>query len=223
MKNGKRMCPSDYLGAMRIYLKKAIAGVCILIALPFYFLFRINKLFLDKETAFQGLSQLMSLLPGLPGNFIRRGFYCLSLRRCTLDCTISFGTIFSTPECEIGRHVYIGAYSVISDSIIEDDVLIGSHVHIISGKHAHGFKDHGIPIRLQGTSREAIHIGQDSWIGNGAMLMANVGGGCVVGAGTVVIKNVPENVIVAGNPARVIKARLDPKLSEVTRTGYQDL
>ena len=42
---------------------------------------------------------------------------------------------------------------------------------------------------------------------NGAMIMANIGANCVVGAGSVVIDDIPENAIVAGNPARVIKVR----------------
>src|SRR5688572_20619833 len=109
-------------------------------ASPVYLIYLLNTLFVDPETALQGPSQLLSLLPGRPGNYARKGFYALSLRHCSQDCTISFGTIVSTPECEIGSHVYIGAYCVISDSIIGDDTLIGSHVHVISGKHAHGFE-----------------------------------------------------------------------------------
>lgn len=176
---------------------------------PFYGLYRLNALFLDKETAFQGLSQLMSLMPGRLGTLLRKGFYGLSLRRCSPDCAISFGTIVSTPDCEIGRHVYIGAYCVISDSIIGDDCLIGSHVHIISGKHAHGFDASDTPMRLQKGSRHAISIGRNSWIGNGAIVMADVGDGCIVGAGSVITKVVTEDSVVAGNPARVIRKRTE--------------
>jgi acetyltransferase-like isoleucine patch superfamily enzyme len=176
---------------------------------PFYGLYRLNALFLDKETAFQGLSQLVSLMPGRLGTLLRKGFYALSLERCSPDCAISFGTIVSTPDCEIGRHVYIGAYCVISDSVIGDDCLIGSHVHIISGKHAHGFDASDTPMRLQKSSRRAIHIGRNSWIGNGAIVMADVGNGCVVGAGSVVTKKVGDDSVVAGNPARFIRQRED--------------
>lgn len=192
---------------IRLLVKKAVSVFSIFIAFPFYLIFRINSLFLDKETAFQGLSQLMSLWPGLPGNLMRKGFYRLTLRRCSSDCTISFGTIFSTPNCEIGRHVYIGAYCVISDSIIQDDVLIGSQVHIISGKHAHGFKGQAIPIRLQPTSRSIVRVGANTWIGNGAIIMANIGDGCILGAATVVTKEIGENSVAVGNPAKVIRDR----------------
>jgi len=192
---------------MRNVAKRLMTLLSFLGAVPFYLLYRINALFLDKETAIQGPSQLMSLWPGWFGNYLRKGFYVLSLRRCSADCTISFGTIFSTPECEIGRNVYIGAYCVISDSTIGDGTLIGSHVHLISGKHAHGFEASDVPIRLQKTARSEIRIGGNSWIGSGAIVMADVGQGSVVGAGSVVTKEIPDDSVAVGNPAKVIKTR----------------
>lgn len=196
-------------GGVRSWIKRVMLAGAFLSAFPFYLIYRLNRLFLNAETAFQGLSQFMSMLPGLPGNWIRKGFYILTLRRCSPDCTISFGTLFSTPECEIGRHVYIGAYCVISDSIIGDDVLIGSHTHIISGKHAHSFASLDQPMRLQPVSRSVVHIGADSWIGNGALIMADVGRGSVVGAGSVVTREIAEDSVAAGNPARVLRKRTD--------------
>jgi len=164
------------LRGIRSLMKLVLSFFSFFTALPFYLFYRINTLFLDKETAFQGPSQLMSLWPGWLGNYPRKGFYVLSLRQCSPNCTISFGAIFSTSECKIGRNVYIGAYyCVISDSTIGGDTLVGSHVHLISGKHAHGFEASDIPIRLQQTSRSAIRIGGNSWFGNGAIIMANEG------------------------------------------------
>jgi len=195
-------------GGWRGLAKRAILAVSLVVVSPIYLWYRLNLLFLDREGAIQGLSQFMALLPGIPGNFARRGFYYLALRRCSPDCTISFGTIFSTPECEIGSHVYIGAYCVISDCAIGDDTLIGSQVHVISGKHAHGFDDADVPMRLQKTSRSAVHIGSNTWIGNGAIVMADIAKGCVVGAGSVVTRPVPDDSIAAGNPARVIRSRV---------------
>ena len=196
-------------GSSREVVKRLLFVAAATLTSPLYVLYRFNALFMDKETAFQGVSQFMSLLPGIPGTLLRKGFYGLSLRRCSPDCAISFGTIVSTPDCEIGRHVYVGAFCVISDSVIGDDVLIGSQVHIISGKHAHGFEASDTPMRLQKPSRHAISIGENSWIGNGAVVMADVGRGSVIGAGSVVTKPVAEDSVVAGNPARLIRKRTD--------------
>ena len=77
----------------------------------------------------------------------------------------------------------------------------------MSGKGQHDFSDLDVPIKEQGGTFEKIVIGQNCWVGNGAMIMANIGANCVVGAGSVVIDDIPENAIVAGNPARVIKVR----------------
>jgi acetyltransferase-like isoleucine patch superfamily enzyme len=51
-----------------------------------------------------------------------------------------------------------------------------------------------------------IDIGQDCWIGAGAIVMAPVGAGTTIGAGAVVVQTVEPGVVAVGNPARVIKA-----------------
>jgi len=225
------MCSADLerygSNGIRLLFKRLIFSVFFIATLPLYLFYRIKVVFLGKETAMRGPSQLLSLFPGLLGDSIRKGFYALSLRRCSPDCTVSFGTTFSTPECEIGDNVYIGAYCEISDSIIGNDVLIGSRVHIISGKHAHGFEMQDLPIRLQPTSRTPIWIGENSWIGNGAIVMARIGRGCVIGAGSVVTKEIPDNSVAVGNPARVIKARCaeskpDPDMA-VSTAAHMDV
>ncbi|MCP5007919.1 MAG: acyltransferase, partial [Planctomycetes bacterium] len=55
---------------------------------------------------------------------------------------------------------------------------------------------------------EKISIGEDTWIGNGSVVMANIGKKCIVGAGSVVTKDVEEYSIVAGNPAKLLKKRI---------------
>lgn len=192
---------------MKNWIKKVFFLVALFFVSPPFLIYKINSLFLTKEIAFQGISQLMSLMPGLIGNHIRKGFYWLSLNKCSPECTISFGTLFSSPNCEIGRYVYIGANCMISDSIIEDNVLIGSNVHILSGKYTHGFSTVDVPIRLQKSSRTTVRIGEDTWVGNGAIIMANVGKKCIIGAGSIVTKEIEDYSVAVGNPARVIKKR----------------
>jgi acetyltransferase-like isoleucine patch superfamily enzyme len=52
-----------------------------------------------------------------------------------------------------------------------------------------------------------VRIGADCWIGGGAIIMADVGPNTIIGAGAVVTRAIPANVIAAGVPARVIKNR----------------
>ena len=124
---------------------------------------------------------------------------------CSADTVVSFLTLFSQRDTEISTGVYIGPQCNIGKCKIGRDTLLGSGVHIMSGKGQHNFDDLSKPIKEQGGIFEKVSIGQDSWIGNGALIMANIGKHCVVAAGAVVINDVDDYSIVAGNPAKVIK------------------
>jgi acetyltransferase-like isoleucine patch superfamily enzyme len=52
-----------------------------------------------------------------------------------------------------------------------------------------------------------VRVGSGSWIGSGAVILADVGRNCVVGAGAVVTKALPDDVVAVGVPARVIRVR----------------
>jgi acetyltransferase-like isoleucine patch superfamily enzyme len=93
-------------------------------------------------------------------------------------------------------------------SRIGDDVLIGANVNLVSGKRAHNFDRADIPIRHQGGELEKIDIGANSWLGNKAVVMADVGAGCVIGAGSVLTSDSEPEHIYAGNPARLIRRRV---------------
>lgn len=64
--------------------------------------------------------------------------------------------------------------------------------------------------------QERVLIGNDVWIGHGAIILSNVsiGDGAAIGAGAVVTKDVPPYAIVAGNPAKVVRYRFDPDTIE---------
>jgi acetyltransferase-like isoleucine patch superfamily enzyme len=149
---------------------------------------------------------MLSLIPGWLGKQLRKPFYHFLLTAASRQCHIDFGTIFPSQKVTIGNNVYIGAYCIIAKAIIGDDVLIGSGVHIL-GKGTHNFSRLDIPIRLQGGTSEPVTIGEDSWIGNGAIVMADIGRHCIIGAGSVVTKEIPDFAIAVGNPARVVRMR----------------
>lgn len=126
---------------------------------------------------------------------------------CSNSVSISFGTIFSSSKCSLGAHLYIGPFGSIGEVEIGDDVLIGSHVSIPNGGRQHGIERLDVPMRIQPGEWQRMHIGNDTWIGDRAVVMADVGQHCIVGAGAVVTRSVPDYAIVAGCPARVLRFR----------------
>jgi acetyltransferase-like isoleucine patch superfamily enzyme len=190
-------------------VKRALHLACVALTFPAAALTRAVDLPGGQHRAFRGFSQLLSLVPGTLGDMLRRGFYVQTLTRCSWQASFDFGVLFSTPEAEIGDHVYIGPHSIVSKAVIGDDTIIGSFVSVTSGRATHHFADAATPIRLQGGSRGGVRIGRDCWIGNQAVVMADVGDGCVVGAGSVVVQEARPGHVVAGNPARTIKERTE--------------
>jgi len=192
---------------MRILIKRVVFYLILIPNLIFYLIYRLLAIVAGVK-AFEGFSQLYSLIPGIFGDYCRGTFYFLSLKKCSPDTRISFGTMFPTPNVEIGSFVYIGPNCIVSDSIIGDDVMLGSNVQVINGKLTHNFSDIETPIRLQGGAKGVVRIGQDTWVGNSTVIMADLGKKCVIGAGAVVTKPIEDYSVAVGNPARVVKKRI---------------
>lgn len=197
----------------RIVKQVADAGAAILVFAP-RMVYLLQCLIFGERQVFPGWSQLLSLMPGELGVYCRRAFYRHALPRCGRDVCISFGTVFSHPTVRLGDRVYIGVGCMIGDVTIEDDALIGSHVSIINGRRQHGIERLDIPVREQPGDYPRVIVGRDAWIGDRAVVTTNVGHYAVVGAAAVVVKEVPETAIVAGNPATVRGYR-GPQISSV--------
>lgn len=192
---------------LRRTIKSTVRLSSLALVFPLFVIYLILSTVTNKDQAFSGFSQLFSLFPGLLGSYLRVAFYHLAMQKCQGDLFIGFGTLFSQHQTEIHEGTYIGPQCNIGKCYIEKNCLLGSGVHIMSGKGQHNFSDMDTPIREQGGSFQTVTIGEDSWIGNGALIMANIGKKCIIGAGSVVINDVPDYSIVAGNPAKIIKSR----------------
>lgn len=189
-------------------LLKSIAHLFFsLLALPLYCLFRVSCLVGSKDSVFASFAQFLSLFPGIFGVYLRAAFHKLTMTHCDKDVVIGFGTLFSQQDTNIYSGAYIGPQCNIGKCSIQKNCLIGSGVHILSGKGQHNFEDVNTPLKDQGGEFQKVTIGEDSWLGNSAIIMANVGKKCVIAAGSVVVKDVPDYAIVAGNPAKIIKMR----------------
>ena len=90
---------------------------------------------------------------------------------------------------------------------IKNNVIIGPNTVLRASNH--NYTDVNNPIRYQGHAGGRIIIEEGVWIGANCTLLPNIviGRGSIVGAGSVVTKNIPEYCIVAGVPAKVIKSR----------------
>jgi acetyltransferase-like isoleucine patch superfamily enzyme/glycosyltransferase involved in cell wall biosynthesis len=157
-----------------------------------------NETVLARGPAFHGMDQL---------SVGRRSYGTLNLR--------SFGAP--------GEALQIGSFVSIADNVI----------FMLGGNHAH---DHPstFPFRakyfqeVEAQTKGPILIGDDVWIGYGAMILSGVkiGQGAVVAAGAIVTRDVPSYAIVGGNPARVLKYRFPPqviaKLRQLDYTRLSD-
>jgi len=211
---------SPATGASRL-MKNALGVFAAAAALPFFLAYKAAAGLMPQraDSFFQGSSETLSLWPGITGNVVRRAFYRMSLRKCSADCSIGFGTTFATPAVEIGAGVYIGSFGDIGHATIGADTLLGSNVTILSGRQQHRFDRLDVPIRHQGGTYSRVQIGQDVWIGNGAIISADVGDHAIVAAGAVVVRPVVSGSIVGGNPAVTIGERRSGDSSEASVPG----
>jgi acetyltransferase-like isoleucine patch superfamily enzyme len=105
-------------------------------------------------------------------------------------------------ECTISayQHVEIGRECIVADRVMLIDF-------------DHGAVEVERPIRLQGIYKRDVRIGHNVWMGYGACILrgVSVGNNSIVGTSAVVTQDVPENAVVAGIPARVIRMRETPR------------
>lgn len=192
---------------MKNKIKKFIFLICALVMLPLVGIYAFFSFFGNKDECFASFSQFISLFPGKLGVYLRAAFYKYTMHSCADDAYICFASVFAQIDTDVGEGSYIGPQSNIGSCSIGQDCLIGSAVNIVSGNKQHFIDDLHTPIKYQGGQFNKITIGDNTWVGNGAIIMADVGKNCVVAAGAVVTKPVPDNQIVGGNPAKIIKSR----------------
>lgn len=111
---------------------------------------------------------------------------------------------------KIGKHTGINAFSVVYGAggvTIGDHTRIAAHTVIVASNHA--FDDITRDIHEQGITKQGIAIGNDVWVGAGVRILdgVHIGDHAVIGAGSVVTHDIPENSVAVGVPARVLRKR----------------
>jgi len=188
-------------------IKAFVRGIANLLIAPALLVHWLKLPFIGRDRALEGSTELLSLIPGIAGQYLRRAFLAWTIEHCHPSASICFGTVFSKAGARIDENAYIGGHCHIGLVHVERDVLIASGVHITSGAKMHGSDDLSKPIKEQPGVNTLVTIGQGAWIGGLAVVMADVGRDSIVGAGAVVTKPVPERVVVGGVPAKVIRSR----------------
>ncbi|MGL4865771.1 MAG: acyltransferase [Cetobacterium sp.] len=112
------------------------------------------------------------------------------------------------PNLNISSGVRIGHYAhiiCVNSIIIEKNVLIADKVYISDNYHE--YKDITKPIVNQGVKiKSKVVIGEGSWIGeNVSIIGSKIGKNCIIGANTVVVKDIPDYCIVGGVPGKILK------------------
>ena len=159
------------------------------------------------------------------GSFLRFLLRLYSVRRgVRLGSGVHVGLLsllWAPRDLCVGENTYIGKFCTIQvNGRIGRGVLIANNVGIV-GRHDHEYRTPGILLRdgrwvgadpaLADAPENRIEIGDDVWIGFGAVVLSgiNIGTGAVIAAGAVVIHDVEPFSIVGGSPARKIGMRFD--------------
>ncbi len=140
---------------------------------------------------------------------IRGIFYSIFLKSVGRGFQVnSYSVLYGLNNTKIGNNVIIGSDNFINGKgglVIEDNVLFGPDVKIIT--ESHSYSDITKPIRAQKKTYKPIVIRNGAWLCANCVILPGVtiGKNSVVAAGAIVNKDVPDYAIVGGVPAKVIK------------------
>ena len=111
---------------------------------------------------------------------------------------------FMGHDSAMGNDCFVGAAGGVS---IGNYVAIGQNVRFHSENHE--FHERNRRICEQGVTNKGITVGNDVWIGAGAVILdgTHIGNGCVIGANTLVNKDIPDYSIAVGNPVKIVGHR----------------
>jgi virginiamycin A acetyltransferase len=189
---------------MRSLFKRTANVICLALMLPFWLLVKLGSVMMIADEAFLLLAHVCAVLPGKLGEYVRRAYYQWTLRKVGRDLVVGFGSFFTSRDVELASKVWIGQYTILGACRIGSGVLISDQVSILTGRHQHRRETSGKLV--VDTGRKVTNtIGDDSWIGAGAVVMADIGAQCVVGAGAVLVTACSDGNTVVGVPARVVK------------------
>lgn len=171
-------------------------------------------------------------IKGLIKNIFNSRISCFALvsSNNTIDDTVAIYRGTKIKGSCIGAYTYISANTDVENAEIGKFCSVADHCRIGMGRHEMKFlstspifeqnvnatKSTWTDRKVDNTKTERVYIGNDVWIGSHAMILGGVkvGDGAVIGAGAVVVKDVPPYAIVGGVPAKIIRYRFLPEIIE---------
>lgn len=127
--------------------------------------------------------------------------------------------------CDYGENIHLGEnfYANFNFTVLDccpvtigNNVFIGPNVSLVTPVHPFRWQDRNMKCRSDGSLYDyeyakPIVIGDNCWIASNVTVVGGVkiGSGCVIGAGSVVTQNIPDNSLAVGNPCRVIRQITD--------------
>jgi UDP-2-acetamido-3-amino-2,3-dideoxy-glucuronate N-acetyltransferase len=133
----------------------------------------------------------------------------VNLYGCEIGDNTKIGTFVEIQKgVQIGKSCKISSHSFICEGVtVEDDVFVGHHVVFINDRYPRAINQEGELQTEVDWSVQPTVVKRGASIGSGAVILCNIilGERAIVGAGSVVTKDVPANAVVAGNPARIIR------------------
>ena len=155
----------------------------------------------------------LRLFPSYMNSRIFNNFKNMLAKRAlrNVDGTVNFGRkIRMSMDVSIGCNSGLGDNAFIGGPVdMGNDVMMGPNVVIYRSNHKAERID--IPMANQGMTEEAkLEIGNDVWIGDGSIILPGckrIGNGCIIGARSVITKDVPNYAVVVGNPGRIVRIR----------------
>lgn len=133
----------------------------------------------------------------------------VNLYGCSIDDNTKIGTFVEIQKnVTIGKNCKISSHTFICEGVkIEDNVFIGHNVTFINDRYPHSVNKSGALQNENDWKLEKTLVQKGASVGSSVTIMCGitVGENAIIGAGSVVIKDVEANTVVAGNPARLIK------------------